>query len=405
MVIMTTILAGVVLSTVRAGQIPYQSTDTTPAVAYTDPTLAQSRQGNRGNTDEQSQKIPSPDVTLPMRRGAEQWTRTVGGTLWQSQLWNSQQVYMLKAQVIIPRGVTLIIDAGTLVEAQNAVTTAFAVQEGGSLIIRGASNNYVSIVGASSVTAGSVAVQVSGGTFTANGTHIAGFERAVQLTAAGGATEIEGSNLEGSIVAPYPISVHDTTLQPQGGYSYAVDLRNNSDVSGFALGGPHANILTGEASRRVVAVGSAEIPQGREWLIDSSSRAVLYSEGGLVVAGSLTMKGGTFLKATQSYALIAREGSQVILAGDAENPVYISSFRDDTLAGDSNDDGLSQGGDGDYVSAWYEAAGAKIQAQHVRIQYAQSCASQAADNTESSLADVSCHAAPEAAASSTTSNL
>lgn len=368
MVILTTILAGVVLSSVHVGQVPYQSTDTPQNMSFLHSTLLRASQNNQSDTTTASNSTSRPGHDETSRQ-----QDSIGGVLNDDQVWKSGHIYRVRETVIVPSGVQLTIESGAVVKSlvENAATVRILPK--GSLQIKGTSDKPVVFEGTAQA---DTAVQVAGGTLSAEHLYTIQFVQALALEAPSSVV-VQNSVLEGSTIAPYPLIMRNNSLRPISGLHVALDLRGSTDVSGISLAGLFSNRLDGVNRGRAVLLDGANVPAGKEWQVDGQSNAVLYMQRSFGVEGNLWLGPGAILKIEGEAGVTAAAASTVVVSGTAEAPVIFTSAADDGSAGDSNGDGA---GDGVmYKTALSAHQTSSIKWQHGTVMFSDSCTK----NTES----------------------
>lgn len=179
-----------------------------------------------------------------------------------------------------------------------------------------------------------------------------------------GAATVTDSTFNSSVRSMYPIILQNNTFDTHG-YAYAIDAYGSRDLSTISLSGANANHFTGN---KTVYVGNAWVAAGTTWSVDASSNAVLLG-GSVALYGTLNMGSGTIFKTTQgSEGLRAEQGGQLNVAGSTTEPVIFTSYKDDTLGGDTNLDGASSGSTNDYGNA-IGVYGGTTSIAHAKFQY------------------------------------
>jgi hypothetical protein len=131
-----------------------------------------------------------------------------------------------------------------------------------------------------------------------------------------------------------------------GGTSCAIDASGNSDLSDISLAGSDTNIFNGEGFSRAVYVGGAIVPMGKSWTVGGNSRAVLTGSD-MDLHGSLSLTAGAIFKGSAN-SITVEPGGELSVTGTAASPVLFTSLNDDTVAGDTQNNGSTIGSMGDY---------------------------------------------------------
>lgn len=155
---------------------------------------------------------------------------------------------------------------------------------------------------------------------------------------------------------------------------YAVDAMG-SDVSGVDLSGSNQNLGTGSDKGVVVYVQQfSRIDQGEQWQISGGNGIVVLIET-LQVYGDLAADNGAIIKQIDFnyYMGITIEANGAThINGTANNPVILTSYKDDSVGGDSYGDGQSSRSPVDYTSTLGFSQGATVEISHAEIRSAQS---------------------------------
>lgn len=274
---------------------------------------------------------------------------------------------------------TLNLSGGVVVKTPSG---AFNVYSGGAINATGTNSNHIiftsyqddSVGGDSNgdgASAGApndygVALNCQGGDINITGTTFRYGTLAIDKQY-GGAAIVTDSIFNSSVRTNYfPITLQNNEFNAQG-YLYAIDAYGDSDLSAISLSGSTSNHFTG---LRTIYAGNASIPAGWTWGIDGSSNAVLY--GGVQVYGTLNLSNGAILKPVQyGSGLDVYEGGVINVSGSSANPVTFTSYKDDSVGGDTNQDGNSSGNHGDYDLA-INIKGGDVNVSHAVFKYGSS---------------------------------
>jgi RHS repeat-associated protein len=228
------------------------------------------------------------------------------GTLTTSQTWSANQVQAIDGDVIVPAGVTLTIDPGTIVKVlQDA---QIIVQAGGTLIATGTANAPV--------------------TFTTFDDY-----------SIGGDTDFnQGTSL------PTPGEWNGI-----GVLSGATFTSNSNTIIRYAQ-----TTLSGTLSASTTLYGTQVYTVSGTMVVPSGS--------------TLNIQPGTVIKFTSGAGMDLQPGSTLIANGTLAQPIYFTSINDISIGGDANGNGgATPPAPGDWNSIILD--GATVSLQHVQMQY------------------------------------
>jgi len=295
----------------------------------------------------------------------------VSGTLSSNQTWDNDRVYMLNG-VYVPSGVTLTINAGTILKTSNASTAGITVEQGGTVDVLGNSSDPVIFTSYRDDTLGgdsnndgpsissyndyNTAIRTNNGALDVAHAIFRGGSQSVSAVCTSSPADVSvqdsviNSQFYASNCGANVISLQRNELDVQGGNTAA--YLASSDPSGIVLAGANQNVATGSDAGKVVYLNSGGIANGLTWDVSGTSGAVVVT-GGFNVNGALNVGPGAIIKTTTSYAsgIAVQQDGTLNIAATAADPAIFTSYKDDDAGGDSNNDGNSLGGYYDYSTA------------------------------------------------------
>jgi hypothetical protein len=199
------------------------------------------------------------------------------GDIGTSETWDASKIHILEADVAVNPGITLTIQAGTVIKA--APRVEFYVQTGAILNAAGSSGSPIILT--------SLADDSAGG----------------------------DTNLDGLASQPRPGDWRGLTVLSggQGNLNANVDLRYVYRIHSGALSGSE----TWKGTDLHLVASDVTIPSG----------------------ATLTVQPGAVVKFNPNTMLSAAAGGSLSALGLVSKPIYFTSYKDDTIGGDSNEDG------------------------------------------------------------------
>ena len=321
-------------------------------------------------------------------------TTQIAGELSASQTWDNDHVWYVTSQVTVPDGVVLSIEAGTIVKTV-ASTNSISVLSGGTLDINGSSGNEVVFTsykddgvggdsngdGASTASNNDygIAILGDGGTISVEYStfqYAANSYRTYCPSGAGVSTFTDnefksqvslGDCQQGSIV----LQRNHFTVDDYPIYASSVDANI------ITLSGTNKNTFSGTGTSVALYLGGStnEVPASSTWTVDNDGGLdVVYVNGGfdgLQVNGTLNLESGIIVKVEGIYSSAATVGSSGTLNinGTSTSKVIFTSARDDSVGGDSNNDGsYTAASTGDFSVA-IQNNGGTVVAAHTVLRY------------------------------------
>lgn len=279
----------------------------------------------------------------------------VSGTLSTNTTWNSTGTpYNMTGNIIVPNGVTLTIDGtASLVEVKSNGNYYIQVSSGGTLIVTGTAVNRVKFTHNTSTTVGAwQGVRIfSGATATVN---YASMHYSVQSFCVDGGILVVNDSLFESNTNGLTVGNTGSLTTARNTFNkntYPVSLEWEASYS-FGTGADADTLGTGSNTNTftVLAVGnynssSDNCPSG-VCTISQRTFAGITNIPYYVIPFSYTLNGygvtynfdaGVIIKMAQR--LEVRQSASVNVNGTAVNPVYFTTIIDDSVGGDSNNNG------------------------------------------------------------------
>lgn len=160
---------------------------------------------------------------------------------------------------------------------------------------------------------------------------------------------------------------------PNDADSHALSL-SRSNPSDIVMDGTDQNTFTGTGKSRVVAIDgdgiTNQLPSGADWTVSGTTNGVLLPNN-FHIGGTLNLENGAVVKSGQNHSGIrVKEGGVLNIAGAANSKVIFTSAIDDSIGGDTNNDGANTTPSAnDYPMAIDLAEGAELNADHLIVKY------------------------------------
>lgn len=315
------------------------------------------------------------------------------GVLAENQIWTNDNVYVVNGTLEIPYGTTLTIEAGTIIKLSGTNDYhGININGGGQLVANGTAQSPVTFtstrddsVGGDSMGDGPTVGMTDDyySAITAHKDSKLTLNHAVVRNAkvgvgvycrygSGARATIADSQLDSQVsidaCPPQTISL------VRNGFNVPnrepIDVRNSS-VDNITITGINKNTFAGSNKSRVVKISDGYIPEGTIWTVSSEDGAVILIDKSMDVrsGGTLNVSAGTIIKInhTSLYGAITVSGV-LNISGSSQSPVTLTSYRDDSIGGDS-DGSVSSPAVNDYATA-IEGRRGQITVTHASIRYA-----------------------------------
>ena len=311
----------------------------------------------------------------------------VSGTLELSQAWTADNVYVIDNTVTVPDGVTLTLEAGTIIKVNTY--SGIQVSDGGTLYAVGTSTNPITIT--------SIKDDSMGGDTNSDGVS----------NGSTGDYAIAVTNTTGMVTEQYVTTEYagiGFSLICNGGYTQGLNLTDNqfmstvdigncneqnivikrnhfevsmhtpisltgSDVSVITMSGIDKNTFTGSDQQKVIRIFASRLAAGKTWSVDATNGVVL-EVNDFSIYGTANFGPGLIVKQDNSaHGPWVKDGGTMQVAGTAVSSVVFTSIKDDSIGGDSGGDGVTSGGAGDYTTAIDVDSGGDAEVVHAVIKY------------------------------------
>lgn len=315
----------------------------------------------------------------------------ISGSLSENQTWTNDHVYVVDGSVVVPAGVTLIIEAGTIVKGTLPWSWFSVINvSGGILQVEGTASDPVRFTsikddslggdsgndGPSSPASGDyfTAITNSGGaTISIGHAQFKFAARPIDLGCSGSlSAAIIDSDLDNGVKLS-SCEANNISMQRNNFHltspGYAIDMFQ-TDPSGISMAGPNKNTFSGTGQATTLNMLNGHISSGQSWTVNNSN-ATLYARN-FNLDGALTLDEGTVFKNdvnNGNSGISVNAGATLSIAGSASNPVVFTSAKDDGVNGDSLDDGPTSGETGIYTTA-ISGQGGTINISHATLRYA-----------------------------------
>jgi hypothetical protein len=321
------------------------------------------------------------------------------GTLNSNETWTAGNVYMINSGVNIQDGVVLTIEAGAIVKSSSPWSSSIMVYDGGTLNVSGTTSQPVVFTSSQDDSAGgdSNANGPSTGMDGNYGTALQPLSNSAVSINVSHATFRYGTQALTCYQTTGTISLEDNTFYngmqlvdcdgitaKRNVYEVAgmkaLQLQS-IDMSEIALSGDDRNSFTGSGIGRVVELTNINVQSSNSWAISGSTGAI-YRTNGVSVYGNFSISDGAVVKVANnaSYAFHVSVGGNLYVEGDSTSPAIFTTESDDSIGGDTNNNGASLGSQTSYNIAIRVDQGT-VSISHARFYYGQQALAQICSGT------------------------
>lgn len=179
--------------------------------------------------------------------------------------------------------------------------------------------------------------------------------------------EVTGNRFAGTRLGLWNCSVpiHGNRFS---GVPQPLTVLDHDDLAQVVFAGGTANTFTGTGDRVRVHLRSGQVRAGTEFVADPATGAVLEPLW-VQVRGIVTLRAGSVVKTdaeiqNRGGAFSVQAGGLVRLTGTQADPVTVTSMGDDSIAGDTGGDGISDPSHGWWGSGFVTLNGGSLRAEH-----------------------------------------